>query len=335
MNIANLDPLTAEILATPPTNIKSKGLLDAYQVAQEGFGLEQVKKLQASEVMDVDTAEEDAAEEDAAEEEAESMEVDEPESEADKKSKKAKKRKLSTSDEDPETSEKPAKTPKKAASKAKTPKTKTAKTPKTPANGTTAKAAAKPKASTAKKEKAAPAPKSAKKKTPARSSKAKSAEKVDESDSEREEASSEVTKEEEKDSAEFQMKQVKQLRGRLQRGFLTKDTPPSEKVNFYMCSLLIRVIFVISNVGMGIQDMPDMASKFDLLEELQNKGIDAEVIKVCHILVLIDYFTWVYSKPAYSRPKSTRFSREFSNCRRFLWMINITSRNAPPIFSKR
>ncbi|KAH8148238.1 uncharacterized protein LAJ45_07690 [Morchella importuna] len=255
MNIANLDPLTAEILATPPTNIKSKGLLDAYQVAQEGFGLEQVKKLQASEVMDVDTAEEDAAEEDAAEEEAESMEVDEPESEADKKSKKAKKRKLSTSDEDPETSEKPAKTPKKAASKAKTPKTKTAKTPKTPANGTTAKAAAKPKASTAKKEKAAPAPKSAKKKTPARSSKAKSAEKVDESDSEREEASSEVTKEEEKDSAEFQMKQVKQLRGRLQRGFLTKDTPPSEK------------------------DMPDMASKFDLLEELQNKGIDAEVIK--------------------------------------------------------
>lgn len=255
MNIANLDPLTAEILATPPTNIKSKGLLDAYQVAQEGFGLEQVKKLQASEVMDVDTAEEDAAEEDAAEEEAESMEVDEPESEADKKSKKAKKRKLSTSDEDPETSEKPAKTPKKAASKAKTPKTKAAKTPKTPktpANGTTAKAAAKPKASTAKKEKAAPAPKSAKKKTPARSSKAKSAEKVDESDSEREEASSEVTKEEEKDSAEFQMKQVKQLRGRLQRGFLTKDTPPLEKVNFYMCSLLIRVIFVISNVGMGI-----------------------------------------------------------------------------------
>lgn len=33
-----------------------------------------------------------------------------------------------------------------------------------------------------------------------------------------------------------------------------------------------------------------MASKFDLLEELQNKGIDAEIIKVCHILVLIDYF---------------------------------------------
>jgi hypothetical protein len=259
MNIANLDPLTAEILATPPTNIKSKGLLDAYQVAQEGFGLEQVKKLQASEVMDVDTAEEDAAEEDAAEEEAESMEVDEPESEADKKSKKAKKRKLSTSDEDPETSEKPAKTPKKAAAKAKTPKTKAAKTPKTPktpANGTTAKAAAKPKASTAKKEKAAPAPKSTKKKTPARSSKAKSAEKVDESDSEREEASSEVTKEEEKDSAEFQMKQVKQLRGRLQRGFLTKDTPPLEKVSFYMCSLLIRVIFVISNVGCEYRTWP-------------------------------------------------------------------------------
>lgn len=36
--------------------------------------------------------------------------------------------------------------------------------------------------------------------------------------------------------------------------------------------------------------MADMASKFDLLEELQNKGIDAEIIKVCHILVLIDYF---------------------------------------------
>lgn len=230
INISNLDPLTAEKAAAPPANIKNKGLAEAYNVAQAGFGLENVKEIQANETMDVDSAESEAAEE--PEEGVESMDVDEPESEEEKPKKKgaSKKRKLSVSDEEAEASEKPTKTPKKAAPKAKTPKTtaKTPKTPKTPANGTT-KAAAKPKAGTVKKPAAV---KSAKKKAPARNSKAKSAEKIDESDSEGEEASSEVTKEEEKiDPAEFQLKQVKALRGRLQRGFLDKNKPPVANVS--------------------------------------------------------------------------------------------------------
>lgn len=184
--------------------------------------------------MDVDSVESDAAEE--PEEGVESMDVDEPESEEEKPKKKAttsKKRKLSVSDEEAEASEKPTKTPKKAIAKAKTPKTttKTPKTPKTPANGTV-KAAAKPKVATTAK-KPVPPKGAAKKKAPARNSKAKSAEKIDVSDSEGEEASSEVTKEEEKiDPAEFQLKQVKALRGRLQRGFLDKNKPPVASVRF-------------------------------------------------------------------------------------------------------
>ncbi|MCJ1306526.1 hypothetical protein MMC25_000169 [Agyrium rufum] len=217
-----LNPLDPEDCKSVPEKGKQKALIEAYGIASESHDLAYFKqmlkdhmsaieedlRLQAEKAAEREAKKAKAAKRksgvaDTEEVEEDEMEVDE-EGEAKSKSKKRKK-----SDES-ETEEKPAKTPK-TATKLKL------STPKTPAAVSSTKKAAKPKSS---------------KKAAAKTN--------------GEEEAEETPKVEEKplspaEAKEKKEKEIKYYRHKLQKGFLSRDTPPDDEETKTMSSFLMKL----------------------------------------------------------------------------------------------